>query len=170
MTLDSATRRNLELTETIRGGETQGSLLNVLDHTITPMGHRAIRIWVSKPLLDMNAIQQRQDGVAYLVENGMARAELRAALRPLGDLERLVTRIISGHALPRDLVSARSTLRCLPAVRALIPEDVPAFWYRQRFAPLPGGAERAGCRDQRRPTRHVAKYGYHPARFLSRTG
>ncbi len=111
MTLDAATRRNLELTETIRQGEVQGSLLSVLDHTVTAMGKRLMRQWVSKPLLDLHAIKRRQDGVAYFVEHGMLRAELRAALRSLADLERLTNRIISGHALPRDLTAIRSTLR-----------------------------------------------------------
>ncbi len=123
MTLDAATRRNLELTETIREGEVRGSLLSVLDHTVTPMGKRLIRQWVSKPLLDLDAIEQRQNGIACLVEQGLLRAELRAALRPLTDLERLTGRIISGHALPRDLVALRGTLRALPAVRALLPEN-----------------------------------------------
>lgn len=127
MTLDAATRRNLELTETIRQGDVQGSLLSVLDHTVTPMGKRLLRQWVSKPLLDLQAIQDRQEGVAFLVEQGMTRAELRAALRPLGDLERLTNRVISGSALPRDLVAMRSTLRCLPALRALFPGTLPAL-------------------------------------------
>jgi len=119
MTLDAATRRNLELTETIRTGETQGSLLSVLDLTATPMGKRLLRQWVSKPLLDLDAIHSRQDGVAFLIEKGMLRAELRAALHPLGDLERLANRIVSGNALPRDLVAVRSSLRALPAVSVL---------------------------------------------------
>ncbi|TLN10995.1 DNA mismatch repair protein MutS, partial [bacterium] len=119
MTLDAATRRNLELTETIRTNEVQGSLLSVLDHTTTPMGKRLLRQWVSKPLLDPAAIQRRQDGVACLVEHGMLRAELRAALHPLSDLERLVNRVISGHAGPRDLTAIRYTLTGLPGVLAL---------------------------------------------------
>jgi DNA mismatch repair protein MutS len=123
MTLDAATRRNLELTETIRSGEVQGSLLSVLDHTVTPMGRRLMRQWVSKPLLDLKVILQRQDGVSYLVEHGMLRAELRSALHFLGDLERLTNRIISGHALPRDLVSVRSSLGGLPGVKAVFADQ-----------------------------------------------
>jgi len=119
MTLDAATRRNLELTETIRTGEVQGSLLSVLDHTVTPMGKRLMRQWVSKPLLDLAAIHKRQEGVAYLVDQGLLRAELRGALHPLGDLERLTNRIVSGHAGPRDVTTVRQTLRDLPAVKAL---------------------------------------------------
>ncbi len=119
MNLDAATRRNLELTETIRQGEVKGSLLSVLDHTVTPMGKRLMRQWVSKPLLDLAQIHRRQESVCFLVEQGLLRAELRAALRPLNDLERLITRVISGHAAPRDLTAIRSTLQGLPAVHAL---------------------------------------------------
>ncbi|MBI5935541.1 MAG: DNA mismatch repair protein MutS [Chloroflexi bacterium] len=115
MTLDAATRRNLELTETLRG-DVKGSLLSVLDHTVTPMGKRLMRVWVSQPLLDVAKIQTRQDGVTYFFGNGMQRAELRAALKPLGDLERLVNRVLSGNAQPRDLVATRSTLGQLPKV------------------------------------------------------
>ncbi len=121
MVLDAATRRNLELTETIREGREEGSLLSVLDYTVTPMGKRQIRAWVSKPLLDLAHIRLRQDAVACLVENGILRAELRGVMRPLNDLERLINRVISGHGLPRDLVAIRATLRGLPAVRALFP-------------------------------------------------
>ncbi len=127
MTLDAATRRNLELTETIRGGDNAGSLLNVLDRTITPMGKRLLRQWVSKPLLDILAIQSRQNSVRYLVDNGLLCAELRAALHGLADLERLISRVISGHALPRDLTAARSTFRSLPKILALFPEIPPAL-------------------------------------------
>jgi DNA mismatch repair protein MutS len=119
MTLDAATRRNLELTETLRG-EIKGSLLNVLDHTVTPMGKRLMRNWVSQPLLDVDKIKSRQDGVAYFFDNGMTRAEIRAALKPLADLERLVNRVIAGHAQPRDLVAMRSTLEGLPAVAQIL--------------------------------------------------
>lgn len=119
MVLDAATRRNLELTETIRGGDTVGSLLHILDHTVTPMGKRLIRQWVSKPLLDIETIQQRQAAIQALLEGGLLRAELRAALRPLGDLERLTNRVLSGHANPRDLVAMRATLRALPAIQAI---------------------------------------------------
>ncbi len=121
MVLDAPTRRNLELTETLRDGQVAGSLLSVLDATVTQMGKRLIRQWVSKPLLDLPAIHARQQAVAYLLQSGLLRAELRAGLRPLADLERLVNRVISGHALPRDLVAMRSTLRCLPSILGLFP-------------------------------------------------
>jgi DNA mismatch repair protein MutS len=121
MTLDAATRRNLELTETLRG-EIKGSLLGVLDQTVTPMGKRRIRQWVSQPLLDVTRIRIRQDGVEFFVLHSMLRAELRAALKPLSDLERLTNRIMSGHAQPRDLVALRETLSRLPAIEKVLME------------------------------------------------
>jgi DNA mismatch repair protein MutS len=116
MTLDAATRRNLELTETIRGGQVQGSLLGVLDRTMTPMGARLLRQWVNQPLLDLDAINTRLEAVAAFASAGLLRAEVRAALRPLADLERLTNRAVNGTALPRDLVALRATLAALPAL------------------------------------------------------
>ncbi len=119
MTLDAATRRNLELTETLRG-DIKGSLLGVLDQTVTPMGKRRIRQWVSQPLLDVDRIRTRQTGVEFFLNHSMVRAELRAALKPLSDLERLTNRILSGHTQPRDLVAMRETLLRLPGVEQVI--------------------------------------------------
>jgi len=123
MNLDASTRRNLELIETIRDGNVQGSLLGELDRAITPMGKRLIRQWVSKPLLDVKLIHERQQGVSFLFERGMLRAELRAALKSLSDLERLTTRLVSGSAQPRDLVGLRATLQRLPGIYQLFLED-----------------------------------------------
>jgi DNA mismatch repair protein MutS len=120
MTLDAATRRNLELTETIRGGMVHGSLLGELDQTVTPMGKRLLRQWVSKPLLDVDLIRHRQDGVAYFFQQGIFRAEMRALLKPLNDLERLATRVAGGSAQPRDLVAMRQTLRRLGGIADLL--------------------------------------------------
>jgi DNA mismatch repair protein MutS len=123
MTLDASTRRNLELTETIRDGSVEGSLLGELDRCITPMGKRLVRQWVSKPLLDVKLIRTRQHGVLSLFNQGMLRAELRAALRPLSDLERLTTRVVSGSAQPRDLVGLRGSLQRLPGIGELFKEN-----------------------------------------------
>jgi DNA mismatch repair protein MutS len=122
MTLDSATRRNLELDETLRR-ERKGSLLGTLDRTVTPMGKRMIHQWVSQPLLHVERIKRRQNGVQYFFDDGMKRAELRAALKPLADLERLVNRVLAGYAQPRDLVAMRDTLSRLPEILNLIGED-----------------------------------------------
>jgi DNA mismatch repair protein MutS len=124
MTLDASTRRNLELTETIRDGSVQGSLLGELDHCVTPMGKRLVRQWVSKPLLDLNLIHLRQQGVQFLFNQGLLRAELRAALKPLSDLERLTTRLVSGSAQPRDLAGMRATLLRLPGILHLFQEHL----------------------------------------------
>jgi len=127
MNLDAATRRNLELTETIRAGNVHGSLLGVLDLTSSPMGRRLIRQWVSKPLLNVTRIHQRQEAVAEFYQDGMLRTELRAAFKPLGDLERLTNRVVGGMAQPRDLVAIRATLNLLPALLALLPDDKPSL-------------------------------------------
>jgi DNA mismatch repair protein MutS len=123
MTLDSSTRRNLELDETLRG-ERKGSLLGVLDETITPMGKRLIHQWVSQPLLNVEKINQRQNGVEYFFSNGMIRAELRASLKPVLDLERLINRVIAGQAQPRDLVGMRNTFAELPKVKKVVSDQL----------------------------------------------
>ncbi|NMB53402.1 MAG: DNA mismatch repair protein MutS [Leptolinea sp.] len=120
MLLDVSTRRNLELTETIRGGTVDGSLLSILDNTITPMGHRLMRSWVSKPLLDIPAIQKRQTCVTWFVENGLIRREFKEALRAISDLERLVNRVTAGTAQPRDLTAIRANLHALPGLSSIL--------------------------------------------------
>jgi DNA mismatch repair protein MutS len=129
MVLDASTRRNLELTETIRNGDVRGSLLSVVDQTITPMGHRLIRQWVNKPLLDLEAIRSRQERVSILLKDGMLRAELRMSLKPIADIERLANRILAGHAVPRDLTALRESLRNIPEVFSLFSdkEDCKVF-------------------------------------------
>lgn len=118
MLLDSSTRRNLELTETLRGKDVSGSLLGVLDRTVTPMGKRLIRQWVNKPLINLDMIHIRQNAVGKLLENGMIRAEIAAAMKGIADLERLINRIGSKNAIPRDLVAMRESLRILPEIIA----------------------------------------------------
>ena len=126
MTLDASTRRNLELNETLRG-ERKGSLLGVLDRTVTPMGKRLMHQWVSQPLLNVEKIKQRQDGVQHFFDNGMKRAEIRNVLKPLADLERLVNRVMAGQAQPRDLVAMRDTLGQLPDVKEVMGEQSSAI-------------------------------------------
>ena len=123
MTLDSVTRRNLEITETIRSADEKGSLLSVLDHTVSQMGKRLLRKWVSSPLLDIATIQERQSCVDSFLEYSLLRAEFRAALRPLVDLERVINRIAAGVALPRELVALRQSLAMLPAIKRLFEAD-----------------------------------------------
>ncbi|MCS7220067.1 MAG: DNA mismatch repair protein MutS [Anaerolineae bacterium] len=124
MALDEATRRNLELTQTIRSGEgrssSQGSLLGVLDHTRTPMGGRLLRRWLGQPLLDVARIERRLDAVEACVRAPLERAELRDVLRNLGDLERWTNRVVQRIAQPRDLVGIRQALARLPAIREIV--------------------------------------------------
>lgn len=107
--LDDTTRRNLELLSDFRGNK-KGSLLGLLDHTRTPMGARRLRQWLLYPLLDVAAIRERQDGVEDLRENYERRQGLRETLKRVQDLERLAGKIVTGQALPRDLVAVRETL------------------------------------------------------------
>lgn len=128
MVLDGTTRRNLELTETLLAGDRQGSLLAELDESVTPMGRRLIRQWIGKPLLELERIDRRLDGVEAFHQDGVGRAEIRRALAELGDLERLTNRAASRVALPRDLVSMRETLQALPALIDLLAQkEAPAL-------------------------------------------
>jgi DNA mismatch repair protein MutS len=120
MALDAETRRNLELTETLRTGEVRGSLLGIIDATQTPMGKRLLRQWIAKPLLDLKRIHQRHDQVQAFFSDGLWRAEVRNALKKVGDLERLTNRTAAGVAGPRDLVALRTQLQHLPDVIELL--------------------------------------------------
>ncbi|GBD15703.1 DNA mismatch repair protein MutS [bacterium HR26] len=119
MTLDAQTRRNLELTESSRG-ERRHSLIAVLDQTRTPMGARLLRRWVGQPLLDLEEIRERQRGVGTLVREALARARLRELLGQVADLERLINRVVTGVAGPRELASLGRSLAALPAIREVL--------------------------------------------------
>jgi len=123
MVLDAETRRNLELTETLRDAKGEGSLLWVLDQTKTPMGKRMLRQWVNKPLLNLDAITQRLDLVENFYLNGVLRNELIHVLSAFHDLERLVNRVCSNSIRPPEMVSLREDLSLLSKVRALIPRQ-----------------------------------------------
>ena len=127
MVLDAETRRNLELTETLRDGKTEWSLLGILDRTQTPMGKRLLRSWVNKPLLDIEQINQRLDAVAYFYDHGVERNQIAELLKQLHDLERLVTRLVNGSARPNDLVALREDLGTLPGLIHLLESDQSAL-------------------------------------------
>ena len=118
MELDLTARRNLELTETLRGKGKRGSLLWVLDKTKTAMGARCLRGFLERPLLDVNAIRRRQGAVQALVDETMTREELLVALTGIGDMERLMGRIVYGTAGGRALAALKNAALKLPAVRA----------------------------------------------------
>ena len=120
MELDLDARRNLELTETMRSKEKKGTLLWVLDKTHTAMGGRLLRSWLEKPLLDPVEITRRHAAVEDLVDNVILRGELEEALRDVTDLERVMTRIVTGTVNCRDLLGLARGFRALPEVKRLL--------------------------------------------------
>ena len=117
MELDLDARRNLELTQTLRSKDKKGTLLWVLDRTHTPMGGRLLCSWLEKPLLDVSEIISRQNAVEELVNDTVFRGELENALKYVTDLERVMTRIVTGTVNCRDLQSLANGLRALPDIK-----------------------------------------------------
>jgi DNA mismatch repair protein MutS len=120
MILDSSTRRNLELVETLREKQKRGSLLWVLDKTKTAMGARLLRSYVEQPLIDREEIEHRQEAIEELNANIITRDELREYLNPIYDLERLITRVTYMTANPRDLIAFRNSIAMLPPIHSLL--------------------------------------------------
>ncbi|MBP6275382.1 MAG: DNA mismatch repair protein MutS, partial [Roseburia sp.] len=120
MIIDSSTRRNLELVETLREKQKRGSLLWVLDKTKTAMGARLLRSYVEQPLIDKAEIEKRQDAICELNQHVITREELREYLNPIYDLERLITRVTYLTANPRDLIAFRSSIAMLPPIKSLL--------------------------------------------------
>ncbi len=120
MELDLDARRNLELAETLRGKDRKGTLLWVLDKTHTPMGGRLLRDWLEKPLLDAGEIIRRQNAVEELVKDSLLRGELVDVLKCITDLERVMTRIVTGSVNCRDLQSFAGSLHALPDLKRLL--------------------------------------------------
>ena len=122
MVLDSASRRNLELSSTIRDNQRSGSLLSILDQTVTSMGAREIKKWINQPLVQKNEITKRHDALAEIIDNYMILEKLRAELSEIYDLERIMSKITYQSANARDLVALRNSLAKLPAVKKLMAE------------------------------------------------
>lgn len=120
MLLDSATRRNLELTETLRDKQKRGSLLWVLDKTKTAMGGRLLRTFLEQPLIDKDEINKRLDAIEELNSDIIQREEIREYLNPIYDLERLLSKITYQSANPRDLTAFRNSLKMLPPIKGLM--------------------------------------------------
>nr|WP_330370867.1 DNA mismatch repair protein MutS [Butyrivibrio sp. LB2008] len=117
MLLDSSTRRNLELVETMRDKQKRGTLLWVLDKTKTAMGARTLRSFIEQPLIEKEDILLRQGAVEKLVKNVVTREEIREYLNPVYDLERLMSKIVFKTANPRDLLAFRNSIRMIPAIK-----------------------------------------------------
>ncbi len=115
--IDSFSRRNLELTGSLRSGEKKGSLIWVLDKTKTASGARLLRKWIDKPLLNCNAIKLRQNAVKELFEDSITRDEITCLLRNVVDMERLCTRLVYGSANARDLKALEATIKLLPQIK-----------------------------------------------------
>ena len=122
MILDSSTRRNLELLETMREKQKRGSLLWVLDKTRTAMGARLLRTWIEQPLISKEAILKRQNAIEELNLNYISREELGEYLNPVYDLERLIGRISYKTANPRDLLAFRNSIAMVPHIKRLLGE------------------------------------------------
>ncbi|NLJ84977.1 MAG: DNA mismatch repair protein MutS [Firmicutes bacterium] len=120
MLMESATRRNLELTKTIRDGEHRGSLLWLLDETATAMGARLLRQWLLQPAVNREKIEKRLDAVEELVDGALFRNEIKDKLRSIHDLERLVGRITFGSANPRDLAALRQSMQQIPDLQEVV--------------------------------------------------
>lgn len=120
MLLDSSTRRNLELTETLREKQKRGSLLWVLDKTKTAMGARTLRSYIEQPLIDAESIAERQDAIGVLCDNAVSRDEIREYLNPIYDLERLLGKVSYKTANPRDLIAFRNSLEMLPHIKTVL--------------------------------------------------
>jgi DNA mismatch repair protein MutS len=118
LAIDPATRRSLELVATIRDGRREGSLLGVVDRTVTSLGARLLADWLAAPRTDVHAINLRLDGVAELAADASLTAQLRETLKQIYDIQRLLARVTTGRASPRDLAFVGRTLAILPKVKA----------------------------------------------------
>ena len=123
MVLDPQTRRNLELFQGGRWGESSISLFSVLDHTKTPMGGRLLRQWLGQPLLDIEQLRQRQEAVVWFHRSMLRRERLTALLESISDVERLMTRVRGARASPRDLLGLALSLDTATKVRGILEED-----------------------------------------------
>ena len=122
MLLDGSTRRNLELTETLREKQKRGSLLWVLDKTRTAMGGRLLRSMIEQPLIDRTEMERRLDAIEELNLNSVSRDEIREYLNPVYDLERLLSKVTYKTANPRDFIAFRNSLEMLPHIKAVLKE------------------------------------------------
>ncbi len=120
MQLDSSTRKNLEILEANREKTKRGSLLWVLDETVTAMGGRALRHWIEAPLLDKEEIIKRQNAVEVLTKNNMIKDDLQDALKTVYDIERLIAKIVGGSANAREMISLKNSLQKLPQLKNII--------------------------------------------------
>ena len=138
MVLDLQTRRNLELFASARWGDPSGSLLSVIDFTETPMGSRLLKKWLGQPLLNVEQLQARQNAVEWFHQNTLVRRKVMSLLSEISDLERLINRVRSNIATPRDLVALRSSLEKLTEVKVeLAAASNAPIWLDSELKPCP---------------------------------
>jgi DNA mismatch repair protein MutS len=120
MSLDASTKRNLEITFSMQEGSREGTLISILDKTETPMGGRLLKKWISAPLRSLEQILKRQESIEELYNLKDTRVKLNGELKEIGDLERLISKICTGRANPRDIVSLKSSLKKIPVIKSLL--------------------------------------------------
>jgi DNA mismatch repair protein MutS len=138
MALDVNTQRNLELFSATRSGTAQGSLLSVIDLTKTAMGSRLLKRWLGQPLLDLEELTKRQDAIGWFCESTLARDRTISVLGEAADLERLINRVRSDVATPRELLSLKRTLEVIPELVKIIEEgksNSPITWLKEELKP-----------------------------------
>jgi DNA mismatch repair protein MutS len=137
MVLDEQTVGNLEILRNGRTGAAAGSLLGAIDLTKTAMGSRLLRKWLSQPVLDLAELERRQSAIGWFWEQTMVRAETAAILSRTNDVERLINRISSGTALPREIIALRASFEALPTLIALLTEAAPPAWLMDGIRAFP---------------------------------
>ena len=137
MALDSQTQRNLELFQASRSGSVEGSLLSVIDLTKTASGGRLLKRWLGQPMLDITELVRRQETISWFVENTLSRTQMTSLLREVADLERLINRVRSNVAIPRELVTLRCSLEVMPKLRGILEEGVGSQidWLKNELKP-----------------------------------
>ena len=137
MALDEQTQRNLELFRTSHSGTVGGSLLSIIDLTKTAMGGRLVKRWLGQPLLDITELVKRQDAISWFYDNTLARNQIISLLGEVADLERLINRVKSNIALPRELVNLRRSLEIIPVLRQVLGDDNSIVWLKGELKSCP---------------------------------
>src|SRR5207302_3607823 len=170
MVLDAHTQRNLDILQGSRSGSVHGSLLAVLDRTITPMGARQMRRTLTQPLLDLNELEGRLTSIAELYESPALRSRFAMCLQSLGDLERIAGRVRQGSAVPNEVVALRNYLTIIPRLRELLQgcESRLLTYLADELDPCPEVVElvnkslaRAVDKDEQEDDERLIRAGFH---------
>ena len=120
MVLDRQTAHNLELFQSGRWGDQSNSLFTILNKTFTPMGSRLLKEWISRPLITIEALNERQKAVEWFYTNSKSREKVRTLLKRISDIERLINKIKSGSANPNDLIAIKESLATVPKIKEIL--------------------------------------------------